>query len=517
MFDSPYCRIVATGHPETIVSFSAIQCPPGKFFTSRIFTGIPQNVVFLNCPGNAWYLDGIPGLGSSIEEAAAGLRSVLEQLGISATRKTFWGGSMGGFGAVLYGALCDADIIVATGAELTLLVAGGNTELILKQRQGRSQFPELHLESRVCDSKGRYFLYCGEFAYHDLVSAKSIMSLPMVRVGTLRDFGHALPGYLEEVYGLTEFLAAHHSVDTTFAFTRGETGLLSRHADWWDDLHAVSMGTSSAAEQRVQLGLAANDCIPTDLAAHCGYALSKGASLRGDYQAAVRYAEQSIQISGTGRYPVYRLVCALREAGVPVNYWLNHAMNIPDLADPNRLEFGDSLVQMIANGLLSSGNLRGARKFVTNQSKLSARHPKRMEILGNIFPKSEEDQTWRFEFTPACRESFLRLLLDRSEDLSNKRRILITGLILADRPEERIAEIFLKDNVGSIISFSMDLDSPGLAKLYPALPHARHSRFKIEIQLSQSAVDTLTICGKSSTGAMIDWLTIYRSARPISA
>jgi len=243
VFDSPWCRIVATGHPETIVSFSAILCPPGKFFTSKIFAGIPQNVVFLNCPGNSWYLDGIPGLGGSVREAAEGLQTVLQQTGIGGTHKTFWGGSMGGFGAVVYGALCNAEIIVATGAELELLVAGGNTELILKQRQGRTCYPEIDLEQWVSASKGRYFLYAGEFAPHDLVSAKRVMDCPNVSVTTLRDFGHPLPGYIEDVYGLKQFLAAHRSGSAPFRFTKGEKGILTDHADWWRDLHAAATGT----------------------------------------------------------------------------------------------------------------------------------------------------------------------------------------------------------------------------------------------------------------------------------
>ncbi len=509
VLDSPWCRIVATGHPETIVSFSAILCPPGKFFTSRIFAGVPQNVVFLNCPGNSWYLDGIPGLGGSIADAAEGLLTVLQQLGLGGSRKTFWGGSMGGFGAVVYGAHCNAETIVATGAELELLVAGGNSELILKHRQGRTSYPEIPIESLVANSKGRYFLYAGEFAPHDLVSAKRVMACPNVSVTTLRDFGHPLPGYIEETYGLIRFLADHLSTTTPFTFKRGEKGLLVSHSDWWEDLHAVSTGTGGD-EARLVAGLAGKPNIPVDLAAHCGHALSMAASLRGDHAAAVRYADDSLRIDPTSRFLAWRRVRAMKDAGLPPSAWLDAALKIEDLADSNRLEFGDALIEMIGKGLVESGDLKRARKFIATQSKLSARNPKRLEVLAGIFPDPLADAAWRFEFTPECKVSYTRLLLDRADAPAGSKHLLVTGVMLAMNPADRITEVVL-NGAGSINSCSMEHDSPGLAKLHPELPHASRSRFKVEIQLNGKSGGSLVLSGKTPSGKTIDWLVLRRS------
>ena len=481
--------------------------------TSRIFKDVPQNVVFLNCLENSWYLDGIPALGDSIEEATAGLQELLDHLGIGQTRKTFWGGSMGGFGAVVYGALMNAELIVATGAELELLVAGGNTELILKQRQGRSHFPELPLESWVRQSKGRYFLYCGDFAYHDLVSAKRIMDCPQVHVGTLKDFGHPLPAYLEDVYGLHEFLKTHEAADATFSFTKGEAGVLQHHFEWWADLHSASVNSANAdVLARLSQGMERKLNIPDHLAAHCGYALSKGASAKGDHAAAIEYAAEALRIGGPCRFLIYRHIQASAAAGYPFSSWMEAAITFPDLENPNRFEFGNELVELLFNGLMDSHGPDAAKEFLAIQLEKSAAHPKRVALLKELSTRADaRDRPWKAEFTPSGRQHFIRQLLDQPLLAERNQRLLITGAVLTESPEDRLVESSISSGNATILHSSMDLASPGLAKKFPDTPHAGHSRFKIEILLSPGSRETVTLCGKNPAGLHIDWLTIHHT------
>ncbi len=387
-FASPYCKIVVRDHPETILSFSAINCPSEKFFTSRIFAEIPQNIVFLNCPRNSWYLDGIPGLGDSLPAAAHGLREILGLLDLGHTKKIAWGGSMGGYGAVAFGALLDVETIVATGAELALMVAGGNSELILGTIQGRTNLPEIPIVDWVSNSRGHYFLYSGEFSYHDLVSAQKIANLPQVSITTLRDFGHSLQGYIESVHGLHKFLIAHTAESMTSLFDQEEIGVLTKYQDWWIDLHAVSMNLPEAATQRIRAGLEGIIRLPPEVAGHCGYALSKGASLRDEHSVAVDFARKSIDLAGPSRFLTHRLAMAQRAAGVPLENWMKLASNIQNLESPKRFEFGDQTIEAIIRDHLCAGNTTGAGRFISLQKRLSRKHPSRLALLDRLMTEA---------------------------------------------------------------------------------------------------------------------------------
>lgn len=509
VIESPYCRIVVRNHPETIVSFSAILCPAGKFYTSRIFSEIPQNVVFLNCPNNSWYLEGIPGLGNSIPQAAQRLQSILDHLGIGNTRKLFWGGSMGGFGAVVFGALANADLVVATGAELALLVEGGNSELILRKLQGRTEFPELPIESWIKQSKARFYLYSGEFAYHDLVSALRILDFPAVQMTTLKDFGHPLPGYLEEVYGLYTFLSAHLSNDAAFTFTRGESGLLNQYKDWWIDLHAVSMNLNARAETRILEGLEGKAGLPPDMAGHCGYALSHGASLRGDHSSAVRHARDAIQIAGSSRFLYYQYAKALQATGAAHEEWIKIASQIDSLSRSSWFEFGDKVVEMITRGYLDSGDRKGAEKFISTQKWLSKDQPERIKLIERLSSIVNISSEWIVDFTEEWSRLSYRLLLDRRKIKSVNGRITLSGAMLAHSPEGQITEIFMNPKAGTISRFVMNHASPGLAKLRPDLPNSLNARFKIEIQLHADIRESVILNGKTADGKLLDWLVMH--------
>jgi hypothetical protein len=507
---SPFCKIVVRNHPETLLSFSAINCPPGKFFTSRIFATVPQNVVFLNCPKNSWYLDGIPGLGDSLPAAAESLRRLLEHLGLGGTRKICWGGSMGGYGAVTFGALLDAETIVATGAELALMVAGGNTELILGRIQGRTDLPELPIADWISGSRGRFFLYSGEFAYHDLVSALKIAPLPQVRITTLRDFGHPLPGYIEDVHGLHPFLMAHAVETPPVLFDREETGILNDHQDWWADLHAVSMNLPEAAADRISAGLDRMTPLPAEVAGHCGYALSKGASLRGDHTAAVDFARRAIGIAGPGRFLTHRLAMALRAAGAPLETWMKSAVSIQNLESPNRFEFGDQVIETIVRDHLAAGNPTGAARFISRQKPLSRQQPARLALLGRLLTEAVGPNEWQVAFHPRGEAAFSRRVLDHPQAVALNQRVTLTGAVLAESPQDQLAEVLLPKSAGKIVRFHLLHESPGLAKLRPDLPHAANVRFKIELRLRDDPPESITLGGKTVAGKSIDWLTLTR-------
>lgn len=73
----------------------------------------PLNWILVRDPANLWYQHGVPGLGRGVDEVAVALRSLIAQL--QPNSLSTLGQSMGGYAAVLFGALLNADHILAFG------------------------------------------------------------------------------------------------------------------------------------------------------------------------------------------------------------------------------------------------------------------------------------------------------------------------------------------------------------------------------------------------------------------
>ena len=103
-----------------IVSFGFVEwdrLPIFDFFgrTKKVEarTGKPFNRILVRDIRNSWYHRGIPGLGSHVDEVAASLRGLVRS--IRPSRVLTIGQSMGGYAAILFGMLLDADRIIAFG------------------------------------------------------------------------------------------------------------------------------------------------------------------------------------------------------------------------------------------------------------------------------------------------------------------------------------------------------------------------------------------------------------------
>jgi pimeloyl-ACP methyl ester carboxylesterase len=82
-----------------------------KKFESR--TNLKLNRILIRDIKNAWYHRGVPGLGSHVDEVAATLRGLIRS--IRPSRVWTIGQSMGGYAALLFGMLLEADRIIAFG------------------------------------------------------------------------------------------------------------------------------------------------------------------------------------------------------------------------------------------------------------------------------------------------------------------------------------------------------------------------------------------------------------------
>lgn len=117
-----YIEILERDHPVLLIGFSHIETPPGYYSQYRVLKQLPYSLMFLNCPENSYYLRAIPGIGDDV----TGIARTLEQriAGIAPKRVVCFGNSMGAFGALLYGMLLGADLVIAVGPEVLLGTKG---------------------------------------------------------------------------------------------------------------------------------------------------------------------------------------------------------------------------------------------------------------------------------------------------------------------------------------------------------------------------------------------------------
>ncbi|WP_303830810.1 alpha/beta fold hydrolase [Asticcacaulis taihuensis] len=117
--ESDFLRVEALPEAEwTVIVFSHLNYPAGKFAMSRELQDIRASRIFVNCPSNAWYQQGIPDVAPSIDALVTLLLDIVRQLG--GKKLVCIGMSMGGYAALLFGLLLKCEHILAFTAELTL-------------------------------------------------------------------------------------------------------------------------------------------------------------------------------------------------------------------------------------------------------------------------------------------------------------------------------------------------------------------------------------------------------------
>ena len=205
--DSPY--VLAHQHPTSphvVVAFSSVDTPTGKFGYSRTLRSVDASIVFLNCPDSRWYLDGVPGLGADPVEAAAALRKLVDRLRGPDGRVVVIGSSMGGYGAVVYGALAGVDFVFAASVEFILNIEGGTSIQRLKGRQ--PVFPAIRI---LAEAKVPMLILYGERAFPDMVCAHHAafaLSGSPVAIQSLKNLPHSVPLHLHARYGIGKLAGA---------------------------------------------------------------------------------------------------------------------------------------------------------------------------------------------------------------------------------------------------------------------------------------------------------------------
>jgi Flp pilus assembly protein TadD len=161
------------------------------------------NRIFVRPASKAWYHDGVPGLGKSLEEMAASLRRIVDAL--QPSHVVTVGAAMGGYAAVAFGCLLQADRIVALSAELQLMLPGSRSgkDLPSPPRKFGDLLP--HLQDRKPAS---VWLVASEAEIVELHGAVRAAALPSVQAVALRNTPHLTIRSLDSNEGCALLAAA---------------------------------------------------------------------------------------------------------------------------------------------------------------------------------------------------------------------------------------------------------------------------------------------------------------------
>ena len=204
MTKSSFIKINNKGYKDVVVSFSSVGVPMGKFNTSNTLRDIQANIIFINCPQNNWYLGEIPGLGSNYLEVVRALDNIVKTLLAPEGKVLYYGGSMGGYGALLYGCLNNADYVVATGVEFNLHKENGLFFNLSRDKSVLVHAPDIREIVKYSNTKIK--LLFGEFSLEDLREVGYISDLTNVTTIGLVNCGHSVPIILNNFIGISNLL-----------------------------------------------------------------------------------------------------------------------------------------------------------------------------------------------------------------------------------------------------------------------------------------------------------------------
>ncbi|WP_182374927.1 tetratricopeptide repeat protein [Pseudomonas putida] len=152
---------------DLLVIFSHLGRRPPKFAWYKVMSGLPANLLFVNCEGEEWYRNGIDGLGSGgINSTLYAIKDIAKSIHPQ-SQVYMAGGSMGGYGALLYGSKYGAKGVFASAAELILGLPGGKSTVLNRGRWSHV-YPDLRL---LAGAKVKKHVVYGSMHLLDTLSA----------------------------------------------------------------------------------------------------------------------------------------------------------------------------------------------------------------------------------------------------------------------------------------------------------------------------------------------------------
>lgn len=192
--NSEYYKIQDKNSSDTIIALSSIHTLPGRFRFERQLSNLDANVIFLNCPQNSWYLQGVPGLGDSMGGTRDAISSLIDTR-FPGSKIFAFGSSMGASGLIGITAGLDIERSFAFCPEIDLFRKYSFSSNYYKGP--RTDIRDLWGELRDCKNLSVFYGEECESDLNQLCSLKTLTNIP------LQTFAHEGHGTIEAIF-LTE-------------------------------------------------------------------------------------------------------------------------------------------------------------------------------------------------------------------------------------------------------------------------------------------------------------------------
>ena len=193
MLDSTY--YLKNNKKKLIVFFSSYTTKKGKFDFWKIGQDLSQeaDILFLADYSKSWYL-------KEIEKIESFLKNII--LSYASTNIYFIGGSMGAYGALLFGTKLNVNI-VSFGSDMILKAPFSQSS-----RRLTINVPNKykHVLSFFKDYTAKAFIYTGELDHSDLCYTNLIPNTEDIIVKIIKNCFHSIPIYLNSLQILESFI-----------------------------------------------------------------------------------------------------------------------------------------------------------------------------------------------------------------------------------------------------------------------------------------------------------------------
>lgn len=202
---APMAVALVPGSRALLVAFGgiigALGIPPFEFF--NLTKGFALSRVYVRDLDQAWYHAGLRGVSSSAAETAEVLRTLVAESG--AERVVLVGNSMGGYAALLFGALLGADVVHAFSPQTFVDRASRSMH---GDRRWSAQLEPVHRANpphldllpllRDRDGDGQMIVHYSPADALDTIHAERLRGLPRVELRRHADGGHNVIKHLRQ-------------------------------------------------------------------------------------------------------------------------------------------------------------------------------------------------------------------------------------------------------------------------------------------------------------------------------
>ena len=196
-----------------VVAFSSLNVSEGNFEFKTQFEPLQGARLYLNCPENGYYLNGVPGFAESLDDLGEKIKAYAEEHGASHIDMVASG--MGTFAALATAGVAGADRVFG----FSPVIQGGHE--LSPMKKFISDLPKEYAdltEKITSASDTEFYLFCSEAEVFDLYQALPLLEADNVQY---RSISGSEPGLMKNIRGTDAFLrllrtVAQGSISSSF-------------------------------------------------------------------------------------------------------------------------------------------------------------------------------------------------------------------------------------------------------------------------------------------------------------